>query len=77
MEQYSVKDIKDILHMNENTIRTNLSTNNSNHRWKEPQNADKTLSNMEYFKRYMSKKYFIDATTGEIIGGEQAQFNLK
>jgi len=25
----------------------------------------------------MSKKYFIDATTGEIIGGEQAQFNLK
>lgn len=24
MEQYSVKDIKDILHMNENTIRTNL-----------------------------------------------------
>ena len=44
---------------------------------KEPQNADKTLSNMEYFKRYMSKKYFIDATTGEIIGGEQAQFNLK
>lgn len=32
MEQYSVKDIKDILHMNENTIRANLSTNNSNHR---------------------------------------------
>lgn len=25
MEQYSVKDIKDILHMNENTIRANLS----------------------------------------------------
>ena len=24
MEQYSVKDIKEILHMNENTIRTNL-----------------------------------------------------
>lgn len=24
MEEYSVKDIKDILHMNENTIRTNL-----------------------------------------------------
>lgn len=39
--------------------------------------TDKTLSNIEYFKRYMSKKYFIDATTGEIIGGEQAQFNLK
>lgn len=41
------------------------------------QTNDKTLSNIEYFKQYMSKKYFIDATTGEIIGGEQAQFNLK
>lgn len=44
---------------------------------KTPQNTDETLSDMEYVKRYMSKKYFIDATTGEIIGGEQAKFNLK
>lgn len=43
---------------------------------KTPQNTDETLSDMEYVKRYMSKKYFIDATTGEIIGGEQAKFNL-
>lgn len=44
---------------------------------KTPQNTDETLSDMEYVKEYMSKKYFIDATTGEIIGGEQAKFNLK
>lgn len=44
---------------------------------KTPQNADETLSDMEYVKEYMSKKYFIDATTGEIIGGEQAKFNLR
>lgn len=44
---------------------------------KKPQNTDETLSDVEYVKEYMSKKYFIDATTGEIIGGEQAKFNLK
>ena len=39
-------------------------------------NADYTLPELERQKRYMSKKYYIDATTGEIIGGEQAQFSL-
>lgn len=43
---------------------------------KEPKNKDNTLSNVESIKRYMSKKYFVDATTGEIIGGDQAKFNL-
>ena len=43
---------------------------------KTPQNTGETLSDIEYVQRYMSKKYFIDATTGEIIGGEQAKFNL-
>ena len=43
---------------------------------KEPKNKDNTLSNIESVKRYMSKKYYIDATTGEIIGGDQAKFNL-
>lgn len=43
---------------------------------KEPKNKDNTLSNIESVKRYMSKKYFIDGTTGEIIGGDQAKFSF-
>lgn len=43
---------------------------------RDPKNPDETLSEIEYYKKYDSKKYFIDATTGEIIGGEQARFNF-
>ena len=31
-------------------------------------------SELETVKQLYNKKYFIDATTGEIIGGEQSEF---
>lgn len=43
---------------------------------RETENKDNTLSSIESVKKYMSKKYFVDATTGEIIGGDQAKFNF-
>lgn len=43
---------------------------------KEPENLE-NITGIEFCKKYDSKKYFIDATTGEIIGGDQARFSLK
>ena len=30
--------------------------------------------NIETVKKFYNKKYFVDATTGEIIGGEESEF---
>lgn len=38
--------------------------------------TDYSLSQIERQKKYMSKQYYVDATTGEIIGGEQGKFDL-
>lgn len=37
-------------------------------------NVNNTLDNIDYYKKYENKIYYIDATTGEIIGGEQTIF---
>ncbi len=42
----------------------------------EHKKSNRTETGVEYEKKYDSKKYFIDATTGEIIGGEQGVFTF-
>lgn len=42
-----------------------------------PVNEEMTLSEVEKERRYYSKQYYIDATTGEIIGGDPGGFDVE
>lgn len=82
----SIEKMNSFVYCLENNIEDKMSVKTDNitrNVWvvkieheKEPKNKDNTLSNIESVKRYMSKKYYVDATTGEIIGGDQAKFNF-
>lgn len=59
----------------ENKIR-NVWTVKIEHN-KKKQNVNSDLSSLDYYKKYEDKIYYVDATTGEIIGGEQTALYLE